>query len=338
MSGRKLEPGAFKRVSAAFMTDLELGKPAIRVGLYLACHADNDTHECLHSTMMMADRLQMSRSAVIEGLGQLVGRGHVLRRRRSETGRGQTSSAYTLVFRVPAAPETFASEPADTMDGERPQSEPESPSEAPSPSASLDRDNWSPGAGDLPSRSPGAEPVTGFSGAGDQFSGGPVTGSPGHVLDSPSRFSVLDDDRAPAREASAPSAPNDFSDEGQALLIFDEVAGRLGWPKAGRLTSRNRRAMTDRLREAGGLDGWRLAMGKAEVSNYLGRTKPGLPFFLAEDTFAQLMRGVYDPDKDPPLRGAARTMAHIAALLGGGQREAHAPATHIEGDSGDERD
>ena len=74
--------------------------------------------------------------------------------------------------------------------------------------------------------------------------------------------------------------------------------------------------MTARLGEADGLDGWRLAMEKAEASNYLSRTKPGLPFFLAEDTFAQLMRGRYDPEKDPPLTGAAAALAGVAAAFG----------------------
>lgn len=110
-----------------------------------------------------------------------------------------------------------------------------------------------------------------------------MTGSAGHdqyLIEKEDREE--DDDRA--RAASSASAPDDFSDEGQALLIFDELAGRLGWLRAGRLTSKNRKAMTARLLEAGGLDGWRLAMEKAEASNYLKGTKPGLPFFLGEDT------------------------------------------------------
>jgi hypothetical protein len=89
-----------------------------------------------------------------------------------------------------------------------------------------------------------------------------------------------------------------MSDEGQALLIYDELAGRLAWPNAGHLTSKERKAMTARLRDAGGLNGWRVAMEKAEESNYLASTKPDLRFFLAEDKFAQLMRGRYGPEYD----------------------------------------
>lgn len=312
MSTRKLAPGAFKRVPAAFMTDIELGKPAMRVGLYLAFHADNETHECCHSTLMMADRLQMSRSLIIEALGQLVSRGHILRRRRSQAGRGQTSSAYALVFRAPAPAEIHAPEGSDMAPRETAQSDPKPSGGPPSQPASLDQSNWSPAPDDHPDRSPGGGPVTSFDEAGDQFLGGPVTSSGGHVLDSLTRKEGLDDERAHAREASS-SASHDFSDEGQALLAFDEMAGRLGWPMAGRLTKRERKAMTSRLHDAGGLDGWRLAMEKAEASNYLGRTKPGLPFFLAEDTFAQLMRGRYDPDKDPEPTGMAAVFAGLSA-------------------------
>jgi hypothetical protein len=85
--------------------------------------------------------------------------------------------------------------------------------------------------------------------------------------------------------------------------------------------------MAGRLREIGGLGGWRLAMEKAEASNYLRRTMPGLPFFLDETNSAQLMRGRYDPERDPPLRGAAAAIEAMMAFRARGEAPAVPPET-----------
>jgi len=162
--------------------------------------------------------------------------------------------------------------------------------------------------------------LTGFSNEPDRDFRSGVTGDSGHDQYNLEKEQDTDDEdeRAHARDASSSSPPlDDFSDEGQALLIFDELASRMGWPIAGQLTSKERKAMSARLLQAKGISGWRLAMEKAEASNYLRKTKPGLPFFLKEDNFAQLVRGQYDPEHDPPLRGRDASMSAMAAALGG---------------------
>lgn len=319
----------FGIIPAGMAFDPELGKVALRLGMLLAVHA-NKSRKCWLATETMARMLDIDRSAVSRGLAELKSRGHVIRERRSIPGRGLTSSVYTLVNRPWPAPEIATDDEEAGTAEETAIFEPKGLGEPLNRSAGLSAEFTPPAPADAPPLvlKPHHRPPP--AGADSAHPGGAEAAEP--LVQHPHQNQYWnsindqdDDERAHAREASSSSASEDFSQEGQALLIFDEVAGRLGWPIAGRLTSKNRRAMTDRLREADGLDGWRLAMAKAEASNYLGRTKPGLPFFLAEDTFAQLMRGRYDPDKDPPLRGAALKMARIAALWAGGQPEPEAP-------------
>lgn len=87
-------------------------------------------------------------------------------------------------------------------------------------------------------------------------------------------------------------------DLSEAVAIFNEVAARTGWAKVQKLTDARKARLRARLKDAGGLDGWREAMTKAEASAFLtGQTngfRPGLDFFLQESSFVKLMEGNYD--------------------------------------------
>jgi hypothetical protein len=284
--------------------DGRVGKPALRVYLEMESAASKD-RLCWLSVKTIADRLGMDERAVQKAREELKAFGKIeFIGYRTMPGRGLAVAIYRMLGDAaeppPAANDlgTPAQEPApaklDTPGGEPPR-----PNDAAAPANLGSR----PGEIMQPPRSnppPNQEGLCENNGEDD------------------------DEGRAHAREASSSSAPDDYSDEGQALLIFDEMASRLGWPMAGRLTTKDRRAMAARLREAGALKGWRAAMEKAEVSNYLARTKPGLRFFLDEDNFAQLMRGQYDPDRDPPLKGKAATFAAMMGALGRLQRDHNA--------------
>lgn len=112
-----------------------------------------------------------------------------------------------------------------------------------------------------------------------------------------------------------------------AVEAYNCVAKELGWPIAQTLTEIRRKKLVGRLRECGGLEGWRMAMEKARVSRFLkgetGRDRvhanwtPGFDFFLQQSSFTKLMEGHYDdrdcraePDGFAAVVAGARAAAH----------------------------
>lgn len=103
------------------------------------------------------------------------------------------------------------------------------------------------------------------------------------------------------------SAGADEKDEiVQAVLLFKEFAQRQEWPII-RILSKSRRAsLKARLRECGGLDGWRTALEKAATSNLCnGQNDRGwvcdFNFLVKQQTFTKLMEGSYD-NRTPNLK------------------------------------
>lgn len=100
-----------------------------------------------------------------------------------------------------------------------------------------------------------------------------------------------------------------------ALQIYNDCARRVGWPQANILTGVRKRTLGARLRDCGGLDGFRAVMAKAEASPFLtGRTAPNeshanwrcdLDFLLREAKFTKLREGGYD-DRAAPKRSQPR--------------------------------
>lgn len=113
-----------------------------------------------------------------------------------------------------------------------------------------------------------------------------------------------------ADEPPPPAGANVFE---EALDAFNESAERAGWPKAKALSKARKGALRGRLKDAGGLDGWREALARAEASDFLcGRAGGSRPFFahldflLQASSFAKLMEGLYDNralEPRPPPRG-----------------------------------
>lgn len=111
------------------------------------------------------------------------------------------------------------------------------------------------------------------------------------------------------------SGDDDFSEIQIAFDAYNESATRAGWPKAQALTKTRKAALKARLKEAGGIDGWRVALGKAEASPHLcGQNDRGwtadLDFILQAKSFTKLMEGSYDrrpqgaqPAEQPKRRG-----------------------------------
>ena len=324
----QLEPRTFGIISAALALDPELGKVALRVGMLMACYADK-RRRCWLATESMAKMLQLPRSSITKALGELVARGHATRKRRSVPGRGMTSSLYTLVYRAGVTSEILPVDGTAEPDEETATPPPEVPGEPLNPSEGLDRDLRPPAPGDSDLRSAAPDPVTAFSGAGDRFSGGPVTAICGHDQYLNSKKEQYEEEDARARDASS-AFPSVVSVEDQARMIFDEMAQRAGLPMAGILTSRERKLLTARLQQCEGLAGWRRFLDKIERSSFLTeklKPRPDLKWFLDEDHFAATARGKYDTQHDPPLRGLAAVRAGIdEAFAEMGARPSSQPA------------
>lgn len=112
--------------------------------------------------------------------------------------------------------------------------------------------------------------------------------STGHIQDN-KEDTVVSSSRPPAFPRS---------DLAKAFSIYNETAERAGIPKAQRLNPAREARLAARLREAGGLDGWKAAMDKLEASDFCTGRKNGwkanIDFVLQESSFTKLMEGNYD--------------------------------------------
>lgn len=85
----------------------------------------------------------------------------------------------------------------------------------------------------------------------------------------------------------------------EAVSAYNASAEQSGWPKVQKLSQARRSAMKARLKECGGLDGWRIALAKARASPHLcGQNNRGwtanFDFLTSQSSFAKLMEGNYD--------------------------------------------
>jgi uncharacterized protein YdaU (DUF1376 family) len=115
-----------------------------------------------------------------------------------------------------------------------------------------------------------------------------------------------------------------------ALDAYNQAAKRCGWPEVQKLTKPRISALNARIKDVGGIDGWRSAIDRAEASDFLcGRTDTGRgPFFASFDfltkpaNFTKLMEGTYDnrnrlsgTPRGPSNRADA-ALANIARIAG----------------------
>lgn len=114
----------------------------------------------------------------------------------------------------------------------------------------------------------------------------------------------------------------------EAVSAFNDAARLAGWPSVKVLSKARRSAMAQRLRECGGIDGWRSAMARARASPHLtGQNDRGwvasFDFLTNQRSFAKLMEGNYDPrdcHRDQPAHRPAHrvdpALEQIARLAG----------------------
>lgn len=100
--------------------------------------------------------------------------------------------------------------------------------------------------------------------------------------------------------------PDDVS---LAIDLFKEAAGEAGWPVPRILSKARKVALRARLKECGGIEGWRIAMDKAKASDHCcGNNDRGwvltFDFITNAKSFAKLMEGNYDNRDSKRVSGA----------------------------------
>lgn len=90
------------------------------------------------------------------------------------------------------------------------------------------------------------------------------------------------------------------NDTAAAVSAYNRAADAAGWPKVQRMTPVRSKALRARLAECGGVEGWEVALRRAQESDFLcGRTaKPwsgfGFDWLTKSANFTKLMEGNYD--------------------------------------------
>jgi hypothetical protein len=106
----------------------------------------------------------------------------------------------------------------------------------------------------------------------------------------------------------------------QAFEMFNAVALKVGIPQARTLTSERRQKLLRRLAEHGGLEAWKIAMGKLEKSGWCqGRNARGwradFEFVLAASSFNKLIEGAYDDTKTGAANSPDDQLDRIARIV-----------------------
>ena len=105
----------------------------------------------------------------------------------------------------------------------------------------------------------------------------------------------------------------------QAVDAYNSQAEITGWPKVQKITAKRRAAIRARLKDVGGLDGWRMALEKAAASPMLcGANSRGwianFDFLTNQSSFTKLMEGNYDQRKSTDSLGGKQSSNGDATL------------------------
>jgi len=105
------------------------------------------------------------------------------------------------------------------------------------------------------------------------------------------------------------TSPPPIDEIAQAVSAYNATAARIGWPSVQKLTTQRRSALKGRISDAGGVDGWAVALEKAEASRFLrgeaGNFRCTFDFLSKQANFTKLMEGNYD-DRPSQNRNAER--------------------------------
>lgn len=104
------------------------------------------------------------------------------------------------------------------------------------------------------------------------------------------------------------------ADIAQGFRLFNDAAKRTGWPEAQKIDDDRKKLMRARLKDVGGIDGFAIALGKAEASQFLTETWPNfnLDWMLKAKNFRKLMEGNYDKRTDAVRPAGDRILSDFA--------------------------
>lgn len=108
--------------------------------------------------------------------------------------------------------------------------------------------------------------------------------------------SQTDNKKEPPAARACHSEPDQNA---QAFEIFQAMAQRAKLPVPAKLSNARKSKLKNRLKDCGGVEGWKIACSKVEASNFCtGDNKhgwlAGLDFMLQESSFNKIMEGSYD--------------------------------------------
>jgi hypothetical protein len=130
-------------------------------------------------------------------------------------------------------------------------------------------------------------------------------------------------ERDQGKESNSPNGecrPGDDAD--LAFDAYNSVAEEAGWPVAQAFHKQRKAKLRARLKDCGGLEGWRGAMARARASPFLlgdtgGDWRPNIDFFLQAKSFTKLMEGSYDKSHNAkPKSGHDAQLAALAEIYG----------------------
>lgn len=143
----------------------------------------------------------------------------------------------------------------------------------------------------------------------------------------PQRTDTETDTETESEKKDMTVAPSATVDDAQAVALafamFNESAKRTGWPAVQKFDDDRKKAMRARLREVNGVEGFAIALGKAEASRFLTETwgNFNLDWMLKPKNFRKLMEGNYDDRQGASNNGSggrdgiASDFAYAANLL-----------------------
>lgn len=133
----------------------------------------------------------------------------------------------------------------------------------------------------------------------------------------------VNNNNKPTNVGSLSAKADDHAVIAEAVQAFKETAARQGWPTIRILSKSRNAALRARLRDAGGIKGWREALRKAEESDHCnGQNNRGwvcnFDFLTSQSGFTKLMEGNYDNRSIPtaPTRNAGRSSPHDSLVAG----------------------
>ena len=126
------------------------------------------------------------------------------------------------------------------------------------------------------------------------------------------------EERTPEGFLGESAAAPERSQADIAFELYNETADRAQLPRAQVFTDARKTKIKARLKEAGGLEGWKIALAKVEASPFLtGKRhdfKADLDFMLQKASFVKIMEGRYDPVTTERVQQISGVMSALAGM------------------------